>query len=345
MLEQAHRPQLAPPTPGAAGASPLTARRPGASGPAGGMTRSQFERTLQREFLVGEIRTGTFEEQTHLLTRPRGVPHGRDLRRDQWHSWDPDSDPGTASDVYRAIVDGFYRLAKEFGGVPPVRRVLFFDMHYTIDQGSGDVQEDPDTGATYGGGVLTIYREVKRLEILPMGRSVAGGSGGGRRRARATPKLRTQGILAEKDGVRGLLPFNATEGVTRNIVHELGHGINEVMHRVDPHFLDQYGAAVGWRGRDLFDAGNPSVRITGRNWNDPSLVEQPMSQYMVVGGGPFEDFAEAIMAFVVEPEVLKARSPRRFAFLEGRMGILAPLLIPLRQVGDYPEPKPNRRAV
>jgi hypothetical protein len=50
---------------------PAPMRRPTApASPQLGMTRADFERKLKRDYLVSEIRTGTFEEQTQMLTRP-----------------------------------------------------------------------------------------------------------------------------------------------------------------------------------------------------------------------------------------------------------------------------------
>jgi hypothetical protein len=99
--------------------------------------------------------------------------------------------------------------------------------------------------------------------------------------------------------------------------------------------LDDYKRAVGWIGaagsERLFDIGAQAVQIaiangslppatfeiTEAHWNDPRWVEQPMSGYMVAGG-PSEDFPEAVSAYVHVPAALRARSPRRYAFLDAR---------------------------
>jgi len=59
-----------------------------------------------------------------------------------------------------------------------------------------------------------------------------------------------------------------------------------------------------------------SAVLTAKNWEKADVVEQPMAEYMVTS--PSEDLPETIAAFVNRPEVLKARSPRRFAFVEKR---------------------------
>jgi hypothetical protein len=69
--------------------------------------------------------------------------------------------------------------------------------------------------------------------------------------------------------------------------------------------------------RDALQAGNePPAQflITKWNWNEGKWIEQPISQYSTTDPG--EDFAEAVMAFLKFPQLLKDRSPRRFRFLE-----------------------------
>ena len=96
----------------------------------------------------------------------------------------------------------------------------------------------------------------------------------------------------------------------------------------DPSVLTRYGAAVGWSCNRLYDIGRTEVQaalaakrtppesavLTAKNWEKADVVEQPMAEYMVTS--PSEDLPETIAAFVNRPEVLKARSPRRFAFVE-----------------------------
>jgi hypothetical protein len=84
-------------------------------------------------------------------------------------------------------------------------------------------------------------------------------------------------------------------------------------------------------GNQLYDIGRPEVQkalaagktppvsalVTEKNWAKAEIVEQPMAPYMVVS--PSEDLPEAIAAYLNRPIVLKARSPRRFAFVEKHM--------------------------
>ena len=61
-----------------------------------------------------------------------------------------------------------------------------------------------------------------------------------------------------------------------------------------------------------------SAVLTAKNREKADVVEQPMAEYMVTSPG--EDLPETIAAFVNRPDVLKARSPRRFAFVEQHVG-------------------------
>jgi hypothetical protein len=100
-----------------------------------------------------------------------------------------------------------------------------------------------------------------------------------------------------------------------------------------PQLLESYARAVGWTGigtdAALFDAGVAAVRdslangttpdaqyrITKDNWNAPKWAEQPMTEYSV-SGGPGEDFADSVMAFIENPGLLNARAPLRYSFIE-----------------------------
>ena len=118
------------------------------------------------------------------------------------------------------------------------------------------------------------------------------------------------------------------EDLGYEMTHELAHGVVERAMDRDPSVLTRYGAAVGWSGNRLYDIGRPEVQaaltakrtppesavLTTKNWEKADVVEQPMAEYMVTS--PSEDLPETIAAYVNRPEVLKARSPRRFAFVE-----------------------------
>ena len=60
---------------------------------------------------------------------------------------------------------------------------------------------------------------------------------------------------------------------------------------------------------------------------------------------PAEDFAEAVMTFVREPNLLKSRSPHRFRFLSDRKDRWQPALLRVPQMGDCPLPQGADRAV
>ena len=116
------------------------------------------------------------------------------------------------------------------------------------------------------------------------------------------------------------------------MTHELGHGVVEKALAADSTVLAKYAAAVGWVGDRLYDLDRSdaqealkngrklpeAARITAKNWERAEILEQPMSEYMVTS--PFEDLPETIAAYLNRPDVLKARSPRRFAFVEQHIG-------------------------
>jgi len=155
-------------------------------------------------------------------------------------------------------------------------------------------------------------------------------------------------------------PSNPDMFIRQNIAHELGHGVAEAaMASQNLQTFRQYNAAVGWVGSppELFDMGQQPVRdaianntplpaqnkITPSRWNDPSVAEQPMTMYSVIGG-PGEDFAESVTAFIYQPSALQQRSPRRFNFIQTNENTwktqMRPMLPGLQkpQMGDFPEP-------
>jgi hypothetical protein len=119
--------------------------------------------------------------------------------------------------------------------------------------------------------------------------------------------------------------------------------------------MADFARAVGWVNGSLFDIGVPAVataiaagnpppaqyEITQNNWNAPNWVEQPVSHYSLED--PSEDFAESVMAYVQAPNLLLARSPRRFAFIRDRRSRWEPGLVKHRPVGDFPVPSGETR--
>jgi hypothetical protein len=298
------------------------------------MTRVDFETTVKRRFGVVDIRTGTLADQQAEITR-HGVTPNPGLTASMWQAWDPGSD----SEIYRDVIDGILALDASFGGVPPIRHIIFYDTCYELDA-SGVAIPRADVGASYGAGTLTIYRRgggAGARPGLPFARSVPSGTYAG------APVVTLAGTGTSPGAPIGL-PTQRT-AVMRTIEHELGHGLAEAAltprggtPAADPTMMSDYATAAGWftaaPPQGLFDAGVQAVRtalasgarppaqheITVQHWNDPKWNEQPVSAYSIAGG-PAEDFAEAVMVYVENPALLRARSPRRYDFLNRRKSV------------------------
>jgi hypothetical protein len=317
---------------------------------AGPMTRARFEQVVAVHFGVASVRTGTQSEQEDRLTPIGGMPPGG-IHIPAWQSWDP----GAGSETYQAIVDAFTDTAAAFGGVPPVREIVFFDRPFAL--GPNNVPHPAQSeAASYGAGTMTIYRRATTATAgLPVGRSGA--------RGLRSPTLQVTGIEGQFPGAPIEAPAQ-TESTRRTIVHELGHGLEEAAHgpdprtAPDPRMLQDYAREVGWTATApprLFDASIAAVRtalaagqtpdarheITAQDWNSPRHGEQPISHYSLTS--PFEDFAEAVSAFVSAPSLLRARSSRRYAFLDTRPSLWQRNLLVVPQPGDYPLPSGDRR--
>lgn len=285
------------------------------------MRRADFEQQMRR-FGVRRIFTATLEQQRDRLNYfGAGRRPGDQLSPSSWTSWDPGGD----SPVYDWIVAAFAAFARRLGGVPAVQELGFYAMAYELNS-AGTLVRRPNVAAEYGGGRMAVYRSaVTRATgfTLPTGRSTAG----------APAPLRH---LARE------------QGVIQAVTHELGHGLVETAltpragaRAPDPAFMNDYRRAAGWTAGSrpaLYDAGVPEVqtalatgrtppaayRITQTNWNDLRWIEQPLTQYMTTH--PSEDLPEATAAYVNTPDLLRQRSPRRFAFLELRKAALGPYL-------------------
>jgi hypothetical protein len=250
-------------------------------------------------------------------------------------------------------------MAANFGGIPPVREIIFFEIEYEQNTGTGAVEAHPEVGASYGAGEMTIYRTgLAHGGAFPVERSSN----------KPYSKAPVIGVQTPGSTPGAPLPLpTAAERAQRNITHELGHGVAEaaltpppVGDALDASMLNDYKAAVGWidigGGERLFDIGAKAVQdavakgsppaasleITEAHWNDPKWKEQPMSGYMV-SGGPSEDFAEAVSAFVHAPEALKARSPERYEFIRARKagwesGLRRPAAVPAPAGSGQPTP-------
>jgi hypothetical protein len=285
------------------------------------MRREDFDRQLRRSFGVTRIFTGTFADQVARLNFfGRGQSPGDLLQEASWTSWDPGAD----SEVYDWILAAFTSLATSFGGVPTVQDLSFYEVDYTVDESA--LVANRDVLAEYGGGHMAIYHSAV---------------------TRATSNVRPTGRSADTTAAP-LQSLTAEQGVRETVVHELGHGIVETAltsraggNAPDPTFMSDYRREVGWGAGDtpdLYDVGVEAVRtalaagtapaaefrITPGNWNSPRWVEQPLTSYMTTH--PSEDIAEALANFVNRPNLLRERSPHRFAFLDARRATLAPFL-------------------
>ena len=268
-----------------------------------GTAKAQALTRLKTEFGITAVREGTVADQAQ---RVAGVPSHlsadeaqKQLAAGGWTAWSPPEKSGD----WTAMVDGVARFAAAVGGLPAVTEILFFAQDYDLGGADHRLTPRPDVGASFSAGSLLVFRKGTR------GRFVAAG---------------------RRDPGR---PSNTTrEGVGYEMTHELGHGVVEKAMETDKSVLTRYGAAVGWSGGQLYDIGRPGVRealaanrtppasalLTKDNWEKADVVEQPMAEYMVTSTG--EDLPETIAAFVNRPDVLKARSPRRFAFVEQHVG-------------------------
>jgi hypothetical protein len=264
-----------------------------------------------------------------------------------WQSWDP----GAASDFYDEILNAVQDFGASIGGVPPVNEVVFYNVQYEVNQ-AGVGTPQPHVGASYGVGRLTVYRSATTMNVgLPVARSNVAGH---------YPQVAVGigGIPGQTPGAP--LPYPSREQSERRVLaHELGHGLAEAAMSADPQTFVDFRRAVGWTASqppELYDvqasgvtaalgagtAPPASARITENNWNSPTLGEQPLSHY-AVSGGPSEDFAESAMALVYSPDLLRSRSPARYAFLTTRLSTWLPRLMRLPQVGDFPLPRRDQR--
>ncbi|PPL00685.1 hypothetical protein [Parapedobacter indicus] len=285
--------------------------------PEGEISRVEFDRYLMDYFGVQDIHTGTQDEQEMSLTR-----HGRPAPSiPNWQSWNP----GTSSADYAHIIRAIEAVAATFGAIPTIRTVVFFKMDYEPNAAGIGVAR-PDVGASFGGGKLTVFEAFSRSRAFPNARSDVSGS---------YPSAGVVLAPAAGETPGAPLPYQSRERSLReNIVHELGHAMAEDAHRADPDVFTEYNRAIGWVGGQLFDIGQQPVadairqgtsppaqyHIRDLDWNNPQWIEQPMSRY-AVAGGPGEDFAETIAAYIYANSVLQLRSPARYRFIMDHIDI------------------------
>jgi hypothetical protein len=251
--------------------------------------RADFEKVMKSRYGVKSIRDGTFQDQAFGT-----------MKLADWKGWSV----SPSSPVYGLILEAFASLEKTFGGLPPVNEIVFFDAEYHRDDNGGPVR-DTSTGASYQSGLMVIYSAVQTGNQM----------------------FNLQGVFDSP---------NQAQSVRRNIVHELGHGIAETALTqktneppgADPDLFKEYRLAVGWKDEKLYDIQENAVKAAFKNNTEPPAQfqivqgnvdtkpwkELPLTKYMVVNSA--EDFAEAIMAYVNEPERLKKHSPARYTFID-----------------------------
>ncbi len=307
--------------------------------PATVSSRADFGQVAARRYGVATVRTGTQAEQEEAITPYGGTT--APIHIPNWQPWEPQGMD------FQNILDAFDDVAGAFGGIPPVREIVFYAMSYRANN-AGVVTTRPGDGASYGAGQLTIYRAATTMNAgIPVGRSVASGQ-------YPNAPVISIGSAGSSPGAPVPLPDHA-ENVRRVIVHELGHGLaeagNAAQATANPsgsghQMTDDFAREVGWNAAgqlmNLGPNGAPTAQeITPDHWNDPTWTEQPVSRY-AVEGGLAEDFAESVMAYVRQPNVVLARSPRRFRFLDQRKSQWQNQLRPVPRVGDFPEPRRDR---
>jgi hypothetical protein len=249
--------------------------------------RAAFESRMRARYGVTTVRAGTETDQVAEMRSQTPTAEASPTSISGWQAWDP----AASSDLYDPVSAGFDAVARSLGGIPDVTEIRFLDTDYVND--AGTARRETSHGAHYGAGVLTIFRRIESAGWpLPDGRSTAA--------ARA-----------------GVISGSPAESRRRIIVHELGHGIAERfatpgLAGSEQGFFRAWSQAAGWSGGAIVQNG---TTLTTANWNDP-WPEQPVSRYSLANPG--EDFAESIMAYVEAPDVLRARSPARFAFIDGR---------------------------
>lgn len=277
------------------GAAPVVQRK------ARGTAKAQALARLKKEFGISDVREGTVAEQAKRLDAV-----SPDISADEAEKqlvaggWTPWSPPEKSPD-WIALVDGVARFAATVG-LPSVTEILFFAQDYDVSATDRRLVPRPDVGAYYSGGSLVVFRKGTAGRFIAASR-------------------REEGAQASE----------TRENVAYEMTHELAHGVIEKAMQTDPSLVTRYAAAMGWVGNQLYDIGRPEVQkalaarttppastvVTEKNWAKAEVVEQPMAEYMVIS--PSEDLPEAIAAFINRPDVLKARSPRRYAFVEKHM--------------------------
>jgi hypothetical protein len=250
--------------------------------------RERFETQLRTRWGVSSVRTGTEADQLDEMRRmtPSGAPSPSAIPG--WQAWEP----GTDSHLYEDILAAFDAMSAALGGIPAVNDVRFEAADY--DNVDGSARARVQTGASYSAGLLNVFARIEHADWpLPEGRSSS-----------AAPAAATSGSAAESH--------------RRILIHELAHGVFERFGDPNapggsPQLFGDWAQAGGWVNGRLQQNGTV---LGTANWNQ-DWPEQPVSAYAT--RNLMEDFAESLMCFVVRPEVLRARSPARHAFIATRL--------------------------
>ncbi len=320
---------------------------------AGTMDRAAFEQTMKKEFGVKQVITGTQATQEGIVGQP--IPG--------WKSWEPDA----TADEYQQIVDAFRDFRAVFSTTPVVTDITFYECGYDVV--NGVVTRDSKTGASFGVTDLTIFKTATTMPVpLPLDRSNAQGKYGS-----PPPMSLGMSYKGSPKAAPLIVPGTHPENFRRAVVHELGHGLESAAMNLpnpasaaDPAMGDDYRKAVGWTSYmpaannqpavppQLYDISVKAVQtaigngttppsqyqILSTNWNDPSWGEQPVSEYSL--DNPGEDFAESVMAYVYNPQVLLQRSPARYNFINTRRLKWLPGMRLIRPYPDYND-APDRK--
>jgi hypothetical protein len=311
--------------------------------------RGRFEHWLAMRFPGVRVVNGTRERQTQEVFSRRVQGRPTTIPADQrvLPNWQPWTETAAAADLYDNATRAIEDVAATFGGSPNITEVVLYATEYTLT--AAGAVPTANVGASFGAGELTIYGTATTMtKWLPVARSTTSGR-------YPMVAVGVGGLTGQSPGAPIPFPSRA-ESQRRTIAHELGHGVAEAAHAVEPGVFDAWNRAVGWHNGSLYDvqasgvtaalaagtAPPASALITVNDWNSPAHGEQPMTDY-AVSGGPAEDFAESVMAFVYEPALLRGRSPARYAFMQARRTTLIPQLVPLPPVGDFPVPRGETR--
>lgn len=298
--------------------------------PSRAISFKDFKHYMNIYFGVKDIHISTQDEQEKIAVKFAGP------LQNEWNNWPAEQGPkpsiagwtrwfpGDTSEDYTSIINAMEDMA---GNFPAVHTIIFLEKEYELvkkdlsakDKTSDKSEEAPfefqahnSVGASYSDGTIYIH-----------------GAFDSDTTNQATKRSKDKDISAARTGTKA-------ENIRYNIVHELSHGVAEAAMNKDKDMFTKYKAAAGWindgNGDVLYDIGKNEVgealtqgaipdseyKISPGMWNNSTIVEQPMSKY-AVQGGPTEDFAESLTAFIITPGVLKDRSPARYTFIKNGM--------------------------